>query len=86
MEIIVVSAVWCNACLIMKKILKEIENERKDITFIKYDYDIDEEEVQKLNVGEVLPVIIFKNGNNEERIVGEKSKEEILNKIEEMVK
>jgi len=86
MEIIVVSAVWCNACLVMKKVLKEIEKEVDNVNFIKYDYDIDEEEVQALNVGEILPVLIFKKGEKEERFIGEKTKEQILNKIEEMVK
>ncbi len=84
MKITIISAVWCNACLVMKKIYKELENEYNDIEFVKYDYDIDEEEVEKLNVGDILPVIILDNGK-EERLVGEKTKEEIENKIKEMV-
>ena len=38
------------------------------------DYDFDEEEVSKYNVGNKLPVIIC----NDERLVGEKSYDEIV--------
>lgn len=84
MKITIISAIWCNACLVMKKVYKELENDYPNIEFIKYDYDMDEEEVEKLNVGDILPVIILDNGR-EERLVGEKTKEEIENKIKEMV-
>lgn len=84
MKITIVSAIWCNACLVMKKIYKELQQDYPNIEFIKYDYDIDEDEVSKLNVGEILPVVIIENGK-EERLVGEKTKEEIVKKIEEMV-
>lgn len=84
MKITIVSAIWCNACLVMKKIYKELQQDYPNIEFIKYDYDIDEDEVSKLNVGDILPVVIIENGK-EERLVGEKTKEEIVKKIEEMV-
>ena len=86
MKVTVISAVWCNACLVMKKIIKEIEKKYEDIEFIKYDYDIDEDIVKTLNVGEVLPVFIFEKDSKEVRLTGEKNKEEIINVIEEMVK
>ena len=38
------------------------------------DYDFDEDEVKKYNVGETLPVII----NGENRLIGEKSYDEIV--------
>ena len=79
MKIINISAVWCPACLVMKKVWKEINNEIKDIDIINYDYDIDEDEVSKYNVGEKLPVVILLDDNNNEirRIIGEKTKEDI---------
>ena len=85
MKVTIVDAVWCNACLIMKKVWKEIEKENSNLKITKYDYDIDEDEVKQLNVGEILPVMIFNNGKEEKRLVGEKSKKEILDLIEEMV-
>ena len=72
-ELIVVSAVWCTSCLILKKHLKKIEEEYN--LQIKYlDYDLDEEEVSKYNVGDKLPVMIC----DDKRLIGEKSYDEII--------
>ena len=79
MKIIRINAVWCPGCLSMKKIWKEINNEYNfDIT--DYDYDMDEDKIEKYNVGEKLPVVIKLSDNGEEitRIIGEKTKEELL--------
>ena len=73
-KIIVISAVWCPSCLILKKHLKRLKEEYPDIEIETLDYDLDEEEVSKYNVGDKLPVII----NNDNRLIGEKSYEEII--------
>lgn len=83
MKIIRINAVWCSGCLSMKKIWKEIENLYPDLDITTYDYDFDMDKVEKFNPGKVLPVIIFQNDNREERLVGEQSKEIIINMIEE---
>ena len=57
-EIVVVSAVWCPSCLILKKNLKKLQEEYENVEIKTLDYDFDEEEVQELNVGEKLPVMI----------------------------
>ena len=72
-KVIIVTAVWCPSCLILKKNLKKIEEEY-NLEYELLDYDFDEEEVQKYDVGEKLPVIITKNN----RLIGEKSYEEIV--------
>ena len=68
----------------MKKIWKEIEKEYPNLDIENYDYDMDKEEVEKYNVGKILPVIIFKNNDEEIRLIGEKKKEEIIKVIEEL--
>ena len=40
--------------------------------------------VKKYNVGTILPVIIFQNGNEEKRLIGERTKDEVINVIKEM--
>lgn len=77
-EIIVVSAVWCPSCLILKKHLKKLKEEQGiDVTYL--DYDFDEEEVKKYDVKDILPVmIITENGKEINRLTGEKSYEEII--------
>lgn len=72
-KIIVISAVWCPSCLILKKNLKKLKENYTDLEIETLDYDFDEEEVAKYNVGEKLPVIIC----NDKRLIGEKSYEEI---------
>ena len=59
MKIIRISAVWCPACLITRPIMNEIESIFPDIEHIEYDYDLDEDEVVKYNVGDKLPVFIL---------------------------
>ena len=78
-KIIVISAVWCPSCLILKKHLKRLKEEYPDIEIETLDYDLDEEEVSKYNVGDKLPVII----NNDNRLIGEKSYEEIISFLRE---
>ena len=72
-EIIVISAVWCPSCLILKKELKKLKEEY-NIDFKILDYDLDEEEIQNYDVGQTLPVIIC----NDKRLIGEKSYDEIV--------
>ncbi len=80
MNIVLVTAIWCPSCIIMRpryqKIIKEMNIQCKEI-----DFDDDEQEVNDLNVGKTLPVcIIYKDNEEKQRIIGEKSEKEI-NKI-----
>ncbi len=72
-KLIIVSAVWCPSCLVLKKNLKKV-NEEYNIDYKLLDYDLDEDEVQELNVGDKLPVIIY----NDKRLIGEKTYEELI--------
>ena len=71
-NLIIVSAVWCPSCLILKKQLKKIKEEF-NIDYIMYDYDLDEDIVKEYEVGNKLPVIIY----NDKRLIGEKTDEEL---------
>lgn len=82
MKIIRISSVWCTSCIITYKLWKDIQLNFPNNEYIEYDYDEDTLEVQKYNVGNILPVIIIFNNNEEiKRIVGEKSKKEIFDII-----
>ena len=75
-KLVRISAIWCSSCILTKKDWDEI---KQDYTYEEYDYDIDEDKIVKFNVGNTLPVIIvFKDGVEINRIVGEKTKEQIL--------
>ena len=83
-ELLVISAVWCPSCLVLNKHLNKIEKDF-DITIKKLDFDLDEEEVSKYNVGDKLPVLIFldKEGNEINRTIGEKNYDDIVSFIKE---
>lgn len=78
MKIIKVGAIWCPACLITNNSLTKVLKEYPNLELISLDYDFDEEEVAKYNVGTVLPELIFIDGDKEVlRVKGEKSYKEL---------
>lgn len=77
MKLIKISAMWCPSCLIMNSRINKYLVD-KNVEVIDYDYDIDNEEIKKYNVGKVLPVIIVLDNNKEiKRLVGEYSVKEL---------
>ena len=87
MKIIKIGALWCPACLLTNNALDKIKN-KYNVEIENLDYDFDEEEVKKYNVGKTLPELIFiKDGIEVGRLVGEKNYKEIegeLKKYEEV--
>ena len=81
MKIIKIGAIWCPGCLVMKKVWNNILKDN-DLDIVELDYDMDNEDVKKYDVGKILPVVIFVdgNGNELERLVGEQ-KESLLIEI-----
>lgn len=83
MKFIKINAVWCPACIVTNKVWKDIKNDFNDIEIEELDFDFDEDEVKKYNVGDILPVVIFMNDDKEvERLIGEKTREEIYAFVE----
>jgi len=86
MKIIIINAMWCPGCLISKSIWNEIKLMYLNIEYINYDYDLDEENIIKYNIGDIVPVVIFEKDNIEiKRVIGEKSKKEILDIMEKIL-
>lgn len=83
MKMVIISAVWCPDCLIMKKELKKIKEKYPDINYMEYDYDMDENIIKKYNVSNTLPLIIIEKNNEEVfRSSGAKKEKELINIIE----
>ncbi len=86
MKIVKIGAMWCPGCIIMQKVWNKL-NENYELDITSLDLDMDSEEVEKYNVGNTLPVIIFYKDNEEyKRLVGEKSYEEVESVIKEINK
>ena len=76
MKIIKINSLVCPSCIIMNKVINKIKEEY-DVEIEEYDYDFDTEEIEKYNVGKILPVFIFyKEGKEINRLCGEHKKEE----------
>lgn len=84
MKLIKISSVWCPSCLIMNPRYMEII-ETKNIQYEEYDYDMDADIVDKYKVGDLLPVVIVLDDDKElTRIIGEKSKKELIKIFEDL--
>ena len=86
MKILKFNAIWCSGCIVMKKIMKDSEELYRNIEIESYDYDMDEDMVKKYNIGEIIPVLVFldKEENEIGRLIGEKTKKEIIKEIERL--
>lgn len=85
MRVVKIGAIWCSACLVMNKTLKNVLP-KYNLEVEELDYDMDSEEVLKYNPNEILPVVIFFNGSQEvHRVCGELSEKELINIIDSLV-
>lgn len=81
MKLVRISSMWCTSCIITYPIWKEIQETYPNLEYEELDYDLDDVKEQ---VGDILPVIILKKDNQElTRIIGEKTKKEIIEILEE---
>ena len=85
MKVVKINAIWCSGCLIMNNVWNKILK-NYNIETITLDYDVDEEEVKKYDVGNILPVFIFYDGDKEvKRVVGELSYNEMKKVVKELL-
>ncbi|MCF7907134.1 thioredoxin family protein [Patescibacteria group bacterium] len=84
MKVLKFGAEWCSGCIIMKPRWKEIEEELPDLKTEYYDYDQEQEMVEKYKIDQTLPTFVFLDQEDQEitRLSGEPSKEELLRLIE----
>ena len=75
MRIVKIGSMTCTSCIIMNNVMNKLKD-NYDIEIQNIDYDFDD--VSKYNVGKILPVIIFYDGDKEiKRLEGEHSYSEI---------
>lgn len=85
MELIRISAVWCSSCIVTYKDWNKLKENYPNYEYIEYDYDMDNEMVEKYNIGTTIPVVIAtKNGEEIGRIVGEKNYKELSEWVKEV--
>ncbi len=85
MKIKMVTAVWCHACLLMKKRIKEFQKTH-DIQFEFIDLDFDSDKLVGLDIGKVLPVyFIYQDDKLLKRFIGEKTLVELEKEINDAI-
>ena len=72
---------WCGPCKMIAPLVEEIANERTDITVGKVNVDNDPQIAIKYGVQSIPTLIVFKNGEETDRIIGFRPKEDILNML-----
>ena len=70
-------AVWCGPCQMMAQILHELEAEMPDVQIGKVNVDEQMDLARQFRVVSIPTLIIFKNGQEVQRMVGVTSKEEL---------
>lgn len=70
-------AVWCGPCQMMAPILHELEAEMPDVQIGKVNLDEQMDLARQFRVVSIPTLIIFKNGQEVQRMVGVTSKEEL---------
>jgi thioredoxin 1 len=74
-------APWCGPCQMLGPIIEELSHELTDVKVVKVDVDQAPEVSSKYGVSGIPTVILFKDGQIVETIVGFRQKQDYLNAI-----
>jgi len=78
-------AEWCMPCVMLAPVIDELAETMKDVKFVKINVEDNKELSRKYNISSIPCLIIFKDGEEVDRIIGGKSGEEIEEKIREFL-
>jgi thioredoxin 1 len=79
-------AIWCSPCLVVSPILEEIANEFEDMLKIgKVNVDNEIKTADELGIQNIPTLIIFKDGEEVDRIIGAVPKAHLLKKIKKYI-
>lgn len=76
-------ATWCSPCKMLSPVIDSLAEEMKDqVKFIKVDVDEAGKVADEYNITNIPAVVIFKDGQKEDMLVGFSPKEVISEKID----
>jgi thioredoxin 1 len=83
-ELVVVDffAEWCMPCLMLSPVIEDLAESRKNIKFVKVNVDDNSDLAEKQSVSTIPCLVIFKSGEEVGRLIGNRSQEEIEEKID----
>ena len=71
-------APWCGPCKMISPIIDKIAEEEKDIVFVKINVDNAEKITNDFQIMSIPTILVFENGELKEKVVGFRSKTELL--------
>ncbi len=74
-------ATWCGPCRMLSPIIDELSEEITNYDFYKLDVDEAEEIAKKYDISAIPALLIFIDGELEEKIIGFKTKEELKERL-----
>ena len=79
-------AAWCPPCRILGPIIEEISNDYDSkIVVCEVDVDKNQSLAQKYNIRSIPTVLLFKNGEIKDQLIGAMPKDQIVPKIDALL-
>ena len=75
-------ASWCGPCRMVSPIVEEIAEENPQYLVAKVNVDEEPELAQKFGIQSIPTLIVFKDGKIADKMIGVRSKEQILGMLE----
>lgn len=76
-------APWCGPCRMVLPVIEEIAEERDDVKICKVNVDDEVELASKFGIMSIPTLMVFENGEIIKKSMGAKSKEDLLDWIDE---
>lgn len=74
-------AEWCMPCLMLAPVIEELADKIKDVKFVKLNVDDNQELAKKYGISSIPCLIIFKDGQEVGRMIGNQTGEAIEEKL-----
>ena len=75
-------APWCGPCRMVAPLLEQIDAEREDVRVVKLNIDDNQQTAQQFGVMSIPTMILFKNGQPVQQIVGAQPKPRIVSALD----
>ena len=85
-KIVLITALWCPSCLIMRPRYQMVVSSHDDLTIEEFDYDENPQLIEEKKIGSTLPAAIIydEQGIEISRFIGEISLKKLAEKLEHL--